>query len=79
MCAAAVVADSKRMCLKRIDPMKTKRKKLITVMIGIILLISQQIIAGTNYVKTVNSTGGTISATEFISGLSGATIPQTNN
>ena len=48
-------------------------------MIGIILLISQQIIAGTNYVKTVNSTGGTISATEFISGLSGATIPQWNN
>lgn len=48
-------------------------------MIGIILLVSQQIIAGTNYVKTVNSTGGTISATEFISGLSGATIPQTNN
>ncbi|PNE25692.1 hypothetical protein BHU16_00120 [Tannerella sp. oral taxon 808] len=59
--------------------MKTKRKKLITVMIGIILLISQQIIAGTDYTKTVTSTGGTISATEFISGLSGATIPQTNN
>ena len=45
--------------------MKTKRKKLITVMIGIILLVSQQIIAGTNYTKTVTSTGGTVSATEF--------------
>ena len=45
--------------------MKTKRKKLITVMLGIILLISQQIIAGTNYTKTVTSTGGTVSATEF--------------
>ena len=45
--------------------MKTKRKKLITVMIGIILLISQQIIAGTDYTKTVTSTGGTVSATEF--------------
>ena len=45
--------------------MKTKRKKLITVMLGIILLISQQIIAGTNYTKIVTSTGGTISATQF--------------
>lgn len=34
-------------------------------MIGIILLISQQIIAGTDYTKTVTSTGGTVSATEF--------------
>ena len=34
-------------------------------MIGIILLISQQIIAGTNYTKTVTSTGGTVSATQF--------------
>ena len=34
-------------------------------MIGIVLLISQQIIAGTNYTKTVTSTGGTVSATQF--------------
>ena len=54
--------------------MKTKRKKLITVMIGIILLVSQQIIAGTNYVKTVNSTGGTVNASEFVSTYAGATI-----
>ena len=38
---------------------------MITVMIGIILLISQQIIAGTDYTKIVTSTGGTISATQF--------------
>ena len=59
--------------------MKTKRKKLITVMIGIILLISQQIIAGTNYVRTVNSTEGIVNACEFVSTYAGATIPKWNN
>ena len=59
--------------------MKTKRKKLITVMIGIILLVSQQLSAGTNYVKTVNSTGGTVNASEFVSTYAGATIPKWNN
>ena len=49
---------------------------MITVMIGIILLISQQIIAGTNYVRTVNSTEGTVNACEFVSTYAGAITPK---